>query len=248
LRLNHAAAIRSEKICKLPQILKKNLVIFSGAGVSAESGLKTFRDSGGLWEEFRIEDVATPEAWKKDPSLVTQFYNLRRKQVMDAQPNDAHKIIASLENKFNVHIITQNIDDLHERAGSKNVLHLHGEIMKVRSTLDPKLVYPIEHWEVKIGDLCEKGSQLRPHIVWFGEMVPEMDKAILLAEKADVFVVIGTSLNVYPAAGILNYAPPDTPKWLIDPGDFSLDYVTNLKHIKKVASEGMRDFSREIDK
>ena len=226
--------------------MKKNLVIFSGAGVSAESGLKTFRDSGGLWEEFRIEEVATPEAWKKDPSLVTQFYNLRRKQVMNAQPNDAHRIIAALENKFSVYIITQNIDDLHERAGSKNVLHLHGEIMKVRSTADPGLVYPVEHWEVKIGDLCQKGSQLRPHIVWFGEMVPEMDKAILLAEKADIFVVIGTSLNVYPAAGILNYAPNNAPKFLIDPGDFSLDYVSNLHHIKKVASEGMKDFSRQI--
>lgn len=226
--------------------MKKNLVIFSGAGVSAESGLKTFRDTGGLWEEFRIEDVATPEAWLKDRSLVTQFYNLRRKQVMDAQPNEAHRILADLENKFNVQIITQNIDDLHERAGSKNVLHLHGEIMKLRSTVDPKLIYQAKHWEVKLGDNCEKGSQLRPHIVWFGEMVPEMDNAILLAEKADIFVVIGTSLNVYPAAGILNYAPATSPKWLIDPGDFSLDYVTNLKHIKQVASLGMRQFYKEI--
>ncbi len=226
--------------------MKKNLVIFSGAGISAESGLKTFRDSGGLWEEFRIEDVATPEAWAKDPSLVTQFYNLRRKQVMDAQPNDAHRIIAELENKFNVHIITQNIDDLHERAGSEHVLHLHGEIMKVRSTSHPDLVYPIDRWEIKIGDRCDKGSQLRPHIVWFGEMVPEMDNAIAVAEKADLFVVIGTSLNVYPAAGILNYVPPKAPKWLVDPGDFSLDYVNNLKHIKKIASEGMRELSREL--
>lgn len=226
--------------------MKKNLVIFSGAGISAESGLKTFRDSGGLWEEFRIEDVATPEAWKKDPSLVTQFYNLRRKQVMDAMPNDAHRIIADLENKFNVQIITQNIDDLHERAGSKNVLHLHGEIMKVRSSSHPELVYPIDQWEIKIGDRCDKGSQLRPHIVWFGEMVPEMDNAIEVAAKADLFVVIGTSLNVYPAAGILNYVPPKVEKWLVDPGDFSLDYVNNLKHIKKIASDGMREFYREI--
>lgn len=226
--------------------MKKNLVIFSGAGISAESGLKTFRDTGGLWEEFRIEDVATPEAWKKDPSLVTQFYNLRRKQVMNAQPNDAHRIIADLENKFNVQIITQNIDDLHERAGSKNVLHLHGEIMKVRSSSHPELVYPIDQWEIKIGDRCEKGSQLRPHIVWFGEMVPEMDNAIILAEKADLFVVIGTSLNVYPAAGILNYVPQKAPKWLVDPGDFSLDYVNNLKHIKKVASEGMRELYNQL--
>lgn len=226
--------------------MKKNLVIFSGAGISAESGLKTFRDSGGLWEEFRIEDVATPEAWKKDQSLVTQFYNLRRKQVMDAMPNDAHRIIADLESKFNVQIITQNIDDLHERAGSKKVLHLHGEIMKVRSSTHPELVYPIDHWEIKIGDRCDKGSQLRPHIVWFGEMVPEMDNAILLAEKADLFVVIGTSLNVYPAAGILNYVPSTAPKWLIDPGDFSLDYVNNLQHIKKVASDGMKEFYRVL--
>lgn len=226
--------------------MKKNLVIFSGAGISAESGLKTFRDSGGLWEEFRIEDVATPEAWAKDQSLVTQFYNLRRKQVMDSKPNDAHRIIADLESKFNVQIITQNIDDLHERAGSQNVLHLHGEIMKVRSTSHPDLIYPIDRWEIKIGDRCDKGSQLRPHIVWFGEMVPEMDNAIAVAEKADLFVVIGTSLNVYPAAGILNYVPPKAPKWLVDPGDFSLDYVSNLKHIKKVASDGMREFYREL--
>jgi NAD-dependent deacetylase len=226
--------------------MKKNLVIFSGAGVSAESGLKTFRDSGGLWEEYRIEDVATPEAWQNNPGLVTEFYNMRRKQVMESQPNEAHKIIASLENQFNVQIITQNIDDLHERAGSKNVLHLHGEIMKVRSTLDPKLVYKIDKWEVKMGETCQKGSQLRPHIVWFGEMVPEMDKAILIAEKADFFVVIGTSLNVYPAAGILNYVPPGSPKWLVDPGDFNLDYVINLKHIKALASQGMKQFRQEL--
>jgi NAD-dependent deacetylase len=226
--------------------MKKNLVIFSGAGVSAESGLKTFRDSGGLWEEYRIEDVATPEAWQKNPDVVTEFYNMRRKQVMESQPNEAHQIIASLESHFNVQIITQNIDDLHERAGSKNVLHLHGEIMKVRSTLDPKLVYKIDKWEVKMGETCQKGSQLRPHIVWFGEMVPEMDKAILIAEKADFFVVIGTSLNVYPAAGILNYVPPGAPKWLVDPGDFNLDYVINLKHIKAPASQGMKQFRQEL--
>ena len=226
--------------------MKKKLVIFSGAGVSAESGLKTFRDAGGLWEEYRIEDVATPEAWAKNPALVTEFYNLRRKQVMEAQPNIAHQLIASLEDKFDIQIITQNIDDLHERAGSKKVLHLHGEIMKVRSTADPKLVYGIDKWEVKIGELCEKGSQLRPHIVWFGEMVPEMDHAIILAEKADYFVVIGTSLNVYPAAGILNYVPPSAAKWLIDPGDFNLDYVINLKHIKKVATEGMQLFVKDL--
>ncbi|MBN8692886.1 MAG: NAD-dependent deacylase [Bacteroidetes bacterium] len=226
--------------------MKKKLVIFSGAGVSAESGLKTFRDTGGLWEEFRIEDVATPEAWAANPALVTEFYNLRRKQVMEAQPNDAHKLIAELESIYDISIITQNIDDLHERAGSKKVLHLHGEIMKVRSSMYPDLVYPIDKWEIKIGEMCERGSQLRPHIVWFGEMVPEMDNAIGIAAEADLFVVIGTSLNVYPAAGILNYVKPSAQKWLIDPGDFNLDYVINLKHIKKTATEGMKNLSTEL--
>lgn len=226
--------------------MKKKLVIFSGAGVSAESGLQTFRDAGGLWEQYRIEDVATPEAWAKNPALVNEFYNLRRKQVMEAKPNAAHELIASLESKYDVHIITQNIDDLHERAGSKHVLHLHGEIMKVRSSVDPELITSINKWEVKMGELCAKGSQLRPHIVWFGEMVPEMDNAIALAEQADIFVVIGTSLNVYPAAGILNHVLPGAQKWLIDPGNFSLDYVINLKHIKKVATEGMQTFVNEV--
>lgn len=226
--------------------MKKKLVIFSGAGVSAESGLKTFRDSGGLWEQYRIEDVATPEAWAKNPALVTEFYNMRRKQVMESKPNEAHKLIASLETNYDVQIITQNIDDLHERAGSKHVLHLHGEIMKVRSTQDPDLIYPIEKWEVKLGDTCDLGSQLRPHIVWFGEMVPEMENAIEIASQADLLLVIGTSLNVYPAAGLLNYVKPSVQKWLIDPGEFNLDYVINLKHIKKVATEGMKTFVDEL--
>lgn len=226
--------------------MKKKLVIFSGAGVSAESGLQTFRDAGGLWEQFRIEEVATPEAWIKNPALVTNFYNTRRKQVMEAQPNLAHHLLAGLESKYDVSIITQNIDDLHERAGSKKVLHLHGEIMKVRSSIDPNLIYPVKTWEIKIGDKCEKGSQLRPHIVWFGEMVPEMDRAIDLASTADMLVVIGTSLNVYPAAGILNYVSPSAQKWLIDPGEFNLDYVINLKHIRKVATEGVQAFVNEL--
>ncbi len=226
--------------------MKKNLIIFSGAGVSAESGLKTFRDQGGLWEEYRIEDVATPEAWERDQAIVNEFYNRRRKQVMEAQPNEAHKLIAKLQDTFNVQVITQNIDDLHERAGSKNVLHLHGEIMKVRSTEDPRLIYQLDKWEVKIGDKCEKGSQLRPHIVWFGEAVPEMDRAIQVAEKADLLVVIGTSLNVYPAAGVINYAKPTVMKWLIDPGDFNLDYIPNLRHIRNVASKGMKTFIEEL--
>jgi len=226
--------------------LKKKLVIFSGAGVSAESGLQTFRDAGGLWEQYRIEDVATPEAWAKNPALVNEFYNLRRKQVMEATPNKAHQLIAQLESKYDVHIITQNIDDLHERAGSKNVLHLHGEIMKVRSSVDSSLITKVDKWEIKMGEFCQRGSQLRPHIVWFGEMVPEMDNAIALAEEADMFVVIGTSLNVYPAAGILHHVKPSAQKWLIDPGEFNLDYVINLKHIKKVATEGVGAFVNEL--
>lgn len=219
---------------------KKKLIVFTGAGISAESGIKTFRDSGGLWEEFRIEDVATPEAWKKDPTKVTQFYNLRRKQVMDAKPNEAHYFFAALEKKYDVHIITQNIDDLHERAGSKNVLHLHGEIMKVRSSLDPELVYNLKKWEVKMGDKCDKGSQLRPHIVWFGEMVPNMDIAAQIVQKADLFITVGTSLNVYPAAGLIEVAENSIDKYLIDPGTFELKHISNLKHIKATAVDGVK--------
>lgn len=225
---------------------KKRLVIFSGAGVSAESGLKTFRDQGGLWEEFRIEDVATFEAWTNNMPLVLEFYNQRRRQVMDAKPNGAHQFIADLQNDFDVHVITQNIDDLHERAGSKKVLHLHGEIMKARSTVDDTLIYPLTKAEIKIGDVCEKGSQLRPHIVWFGEMVPEMENAYAITEKADLFVVVGTSLNVYPAAGILNYVNHNTPKWLVDPGEFNLDYIRNLRHIKQTAVNGVEELKKEL--
>ncbi|MBL7936739.1 MAG: NAD-dependent deacylase, partial [Bacteroidia bacterium] len=183
---------------------KKKIVVFSGAGMSAESGIKTFRDTGGLWEEYKIEDVATFEAWLKNQDLVLNFYNQRRKQVMEAQPNEAHILVADLQKHFDVQVITQNIDDLHERAGSKKVLHLHGEIMKGRSTVKQELVYDLKHWEIKAGDVCEVGSQLRPHIVWFGEAVPEMDKAIELTEEADIFITIGTSLNVYPAANLIH--------------------------------------------
>lgn len=225
---------------------KKRLVVFTGAGVSAESGIKTFRDSGGLWEEYRIEDVATPEAWERNPALVLEFYNQRRKQVMSAQPNAAHLFIAELQNKFDVQVITQNIDDLHERAGSKKVLHLHGEIMKARSSTDEHLVYPLTVPEIVAGDLCEKGSQLRPHIVWFGEMVPEMETANALAAEAELFVIIGTSLNVYPAAGLLNFVFPSVPKWFIDPGDFNLDYIRNLTHIKQSAVKGVEVLRNEL--
>lgn len=227
---------------------KKRLIVFTGAGISAESGIKTFRDSGGLWEEHRIEDVATPEAWVKNRELVLEFYNERRKQVIAAKPNAAHEFIAELQNKFDVHVVTQNVDDLHERAGSKNVMHLHGEIMKARSTADPALVYPLKKTEIMIGDLCIKGSQLRPHIVWFGEDVPQMEKANLLAGQAELFVVVGTSLNVYPAAGILNFVKVNTPKWLVDPGDFNLDYVKQLKHIKETAVNGVKNLKEELYK
>lgn len=225
---------------------KKRLVVFTGAGISAESGIRTFRDSGGLWEEYRIEDVATPEAWARDPALVLEFYNQRRRQVMAARPNAAHQFIADLQKKFDVQVITQNIDDLHERAGSKKVLHLHGEIMKARSTADETLVYPLTVPEIAAGDLCEKGSQLRPHIVWFGEMVPEMETANALAAGAELFVVIGTSLNVYPAAGLLNFVFPAVPKWFIDPGGFNLDYVRNLTHIRETAVKGVEQLRSEL--
>jgi NAD-dependent deacetylase len=225
---------------------KKKLVVFTGAGISAESGIKTFRDSGGLWEEYKIEDVATFEAWTKNRDLVLEFYNNRRKQVVEAKPNKAHQLVAELQEHFDVQVITQNVDDLHERAGSKKVLHLHGELMKARSTVDPSLVYPLKSAHLKVGDKCEKGSQLRPHIVWFGEMVPDMDLANQIASKADLFVVIGTSLNVYPAAGILNFVHPFTPTWLLDPGDFQLDYVKELKHIKKTAVSGADDLKKEL--
>jgi len=225
---------------------KKEVVVFTGAGISAESGIKTFRDAGGLWENYKIEDVATPEAWKKNQELVNEFYNARRKQVIAASPNKAHYFIADLESKFNVNVVTQNVDDFHERAGSKNVLHLHGEIMKVRSEIDPELIYPVTNWELKIGDLCEKGSQLRPHIVWFGELVPLMDQANYLAAQADFFIVIGTSLNVYPAAGILNFVSQEVPKWLIDPNDFQLDYIKYLNHIKSTAVDGLNQLNEQL--
>jgi NAD-dependent deacetylase len=218
---------------------KKNIAVFTGAGISAESGIKTFRDSGGLWEEFDINDVATPEAWDRNYELVLDFYNQRRKQVFDAQPNAAHYAIAALEKKYHVDVITQNIDDLHEKAGSKNILHLHGEIKKARSTADPELVYELETHEIRPGDKCEKGSQLRPHIVWFGEEVPAMTVACELVSKADILIVIGTSLNVYPAASLIYNTRPKTPIWLVDPHARQMDHVAELKVIKENATAGV---------
>jgi len=226
--------------------MKPRLTVFTGAGMSAESGIKTFRDSDGLWEEYDINEVATPQAWEKNKGLVLEFYNKRRKQIIEAKPNRAHEILVELESKYDVQIITQNIDDLHERAGSKKVLHLHGEITKCRSTLDPSLVYSIKNNEIKIGDKCEKGSQLRPHIVWFGEMVPMMEQAYLLAEKSDIFVVVGSSMVVYPAAGIIDYTPPHIHKYLIDPADVSVKGVNNLTVIKEKASIGLSILANEL--
>ena len=225
---------------------RKKIIVFTGAGMSAESGIKTFRDSGGLWEEYKLEDVATPEAWQRNPKLVLEFYNQRRKQVMEAKPNEGHLILAQLEKLYDVQIITQNIDDLHERAGSKKILHLHGQIMKTQSSVDPNLVYTMKGSEIKFGDKCEKGSQLRPHIVWFGEMVPEMDTAIEMMAHADIFITVGTSLVVYPAAGLIHYAPSTAIKYLVDPGDFDSSVLSNLKHIKQIASLGLKSLQEEL--
>ena len=207
----------------------KKVVVLSGAGISAESGLKTFRDSDGLWENYRIEDVATPMGWLKNRKLVLDFYNERRQQVMNANPNAAHFALAHLQDKFDVSIITQNIDDLHERAGSKNVLHLHGEIFKSQSSINPLLIYPITGTELNEGENCEQGSQLRPHIVWFGEMVPALDDAAMIVTKADIFIVIGTSLAVYPAASLIHYASQKSKKYIIDPAALEINGFIPLR-------------------
>jgi NAD-dependent deacetylase len=215
---------------------KKKLVVLTGAGISAESGLKTFRDSDGLWEGYAIEDVATPRAWRKDPKRVLEFYNYRRKNVLDANPNAAHFGLAELEKDFDVHIITQNIDDLHERAGSSNVMHLHGEIFKMRSERDEELIYEIKG-DINIGDKAADGHQLRPAIVWFEEAVPKIEEAIVVANQADIFVVVGTSLVVYPAAGLLHYAPAGIPKYIVDK---KIPYsATDITAIEKPATEGI---------
>ena len=193
---------------------------------------------GGLWEEYDVMEVASPQAWEQSPELVLRFYNERRKKLFEAKPNKGHKGIAELEKYFNVQIVTQNVDDLHERAGSTNVLHLHGELKKVRSTVDPNLIYTMDKWELKLGDKCEKGSQLRPHIVWFGEAVPAIQNAALICEKADIFVVVGTSLNVYPAAGLIDYVPAETPIFLIDPNDVRTN--RSFTFIKEKASIGVK--------
>lgn len=220
---------------------RQKLVVLSGAGISKESGIPTFRDNNGLWKQYRFEEVASPEAWRRDPAMVLEFYNFRRKIVRKSKPNYAHIALAELEKKFDVIIITQNVDDLHERAGSKNILHLHGEIMKARSTANPEIIVDLNSDELNIGDKCPLGSQLRPHIVWFGEPVPNIVKAIEIVKTADIFLVIGTGLQVYPAAGLINYTPKKCKNFLIDPGtEFLLpqDFI----HIKSTAVEGMKIF------
>jgi len=215
------------------------LVVLTGAGMSAESGLKTFRDADGLWEGYNVYDVATPEAWVRNPELVQQFYNERRMQVLAAQPNAAHFALAALENNFDVEIITQNIDDLHERAGSTKVTHLHGIITKSQSDIKSNHTYPIQGAEIKMGELCEFGSQLRPHVVWFGEAVPMIEVAAEICMKADIFVLIGTSLAVYPAAGLIDFVPPITRKYIIDPKTPDVRRYKNVVSIERNAVDGM---------
>ncbi|PKP49502.1 MAG: NAD-dependent protein deacylase [Bacteroidetes bacterium HGW-Bacteroidetes-11] len=226
--------------------MKKKVVVLTGAGVSAESGIRTFRDSDGLWEEYRIEDVATYDAWRKNQNLVLEFYNKRRSQLATVKPNRAHYALFALEENFDVQIITQNVDDLHERSGSSKILHLHGELTKVRSTLDENLVYNIGYKEINTGDNCEKGAQLRPHIVWFGEAVPLIEVAAEMVMEADILMVIGTSLLVYPAAGLLHYASPQCKKYLIDPGSLPVAGVPNLTIIKKTAGEGVPELVNKL--
>lgn len=219
----------------------KRLVVLTGAGMSAESGIRTFRDTNGLWEEYDVMEVASIQGWHRNPELMLRFYNERRKQMFACRPNQGHLLLAELEKSHEVRVITQNIDNLHELAGSSDVLHLHGELVKARSSVDPSLVYTIGDKEINLGDKCEKGSQLRPHIVWFGEEVPAMDQAIKTVESAAILCIIGTSLNVYPAAGLINHAPAGCRIYLIDPNPPG--FLPSKVHvIAKGAGEGIADF------
>ena len=222
--------------------MKKKIVVLTGAGMSAESGIATFRDTDGLWENHRVEDVASPQGFQANPKLVLDFYNARRKELLKTEPNKGHIGLAELEKDFDVTIVTQNVDNLHQKAGSSNVVHLHGELMKSRSTRDASVIYEMseENPEINIGDKCELGSQLRPDIVWFGEAVPMIETAARLVQKADIVVIIGTSLNVYPAAGLVDYAKPSTPIYLIDPKDVRGNR-RNINFIQKGASEGVKE-------
>ncbi len=220
--------------------MKKRLVVLSGAGISAESGIATFRDAGGLWEGHDVMEVASPQGWRKNPALVLDFYNQRRKNAHAAKPNPGHLALAALEKDFEVCIITQNVDNLHERAGSAQVLHLHGKLFESRSTLDPSLIYTLPGWELNLGDTCARGSQLRPNIVWFGEPVPMIEKAIEKVIKADIFVVTGTSLAVYPAAGLLDFVPPEVPVFAVDPTLPDISHRPNLYLYEENASTGLQ--------
>jgi NAD-dependent deacetylase len=227
--------------------MKNKLVVLSGAGVSQESGLKTFRDMDGLWENYNVEDVASIDGWHRNRELVMEFYNQRRKQLLEVKPNAGHYGIAEFEKWFDVTVITQNVDDLHERAGSSKIIHLHGELKKVRSTIDSDLIYTLDGWELKMGDWCEKGSQLRPHIVWFGEPVPAIYEAIPVVEEADIVVVIGTSLAVYPAAGLVHYAKPDAPVFVVDPNRPETA-IKNVVYIDEKASVGIEILKQKLEK
>ena len=227
-------------------MVRRKIVVLSGAGVSAESGIPTFRDSDGLWEGHDVMEVATPQGWRNNPELVLDFYNQRRKNALDVHPNDGHRALANLEEHFDVTIITQNIDNLHERAGSSQVIHLHGELFKSRSTLDPSLIYEISSWELKLGDKCEKGSQLRPHVVWFGEMVPMMEVAVREVITANIFVVVGTSLQVYPAAGLIDYVSNNVPVYIIDPKMPEVAQRNNLSLIEAPGSIGLKQMAEEL--
>ncbi len=218
----------------------KKLVVLTGAGISAESGIKTFRDSGGLWEGHDVMEVASPEGWEANQELVLDFYNQRRKNASEVKPNKAHYLLAELESEFDIQIITQNVDNLHERAGSTNVLHLHGQLFQSRSTIDSNLIYEMDSWELKTGDLCEKGSQLRPNIVWFGESVPAIEEAAKITQEADVFVVVGTSLVVYPAAGLIDFVDPKAPRFIVDPSKPPVSSENNLTFIEEKATIGMQ--------
>lgn len=224
--------------------MKNHVVVLTGAGISAESGLSTFRDSGGLWERYSIEDVATPEAFARNPELVLDFYNQRRRQLADVEPNAAHRALAELERSHQVTVITQNVDDLHERAGSSNVVHLHGELTKVRSSKVPDLVYHLGYDEIRLGDTCEQGSQLRPHVVWFGEAVPMIEAAAEIVPMADHLLIVGTSLQVYPAAGLVELAGCDVPVTVIDPGE--VPTMTRARVLREPASTGVPRWVRDL--
>jgi len=224
--------------------MKEHIVVLSGAGISAESGLSTFRDNGGLWEQYSVHEVATPEAFERNPELVLRFYNERRRQLREVRPNRAHRLLAELESRYRVTVVTQNVDNLHERGGSSRVLHLHGELTKARSSRYPELVYDIGYRDIHLGDRCDRGAQLRPHIVWFGEEVPMLEQAAEVVRSADHLLIVGTSLQVYPAAGLVYEVGEDVPVTVVDPGEPAS--VSRARIIRKPASEGVAEWIRSL--